>query len=691
MTAVASAPVMSNRDSGTETGTEHSPSRFTAVNGRDSTASAAGANPTLGTQMDGEDRDAPSVANENQDASPRDNPSHSQRSSPIAHAHAHKRKRSGSGDPDSQDSQDADGYGRGSIPRPGEAPPARSSSASEIEASSAAIASGRSDTNEPSQPPSSGPWSDYESRLINQAQRAQQIDASDAQLADVLQREAQGQDPRSLGRPTTSANVQPAPSSAFPERSAIQVAPKRKRVFSNRTKTGCMTCRRRKKKCDEQHPACKSLPSRDQCSGSPISILVKGQEANQFPSGNNCTRGGFLCEGYSTRTPWQKPSSSKAPVPLQSKEGYPEIGSQYLPEAAPSHDRPPAVIDHAESRKMKPIILDDIERPSQQYNTSPTGTAPSHTSWTKRAWPGPGPGHHPYLAESVAKPDYREIPPIHELPRDGPSKPDYQVVPPIRELSHGSHARPSMPMFQAGEHRPLPSVTMDTNSPQAQARMALGIDNPLSNRAAAPADDTEKGKMTRGEYYRPFDIQLVEDRDRCKCALSRFNNACNPIYGLSSKEQNRLLKEVLVPPSNSVSSPTGPSTPRLVGSIGQGTLVESPFRCHYGWNINLEADVMVSENCLFVDDAAIQIGSNTWIGPNVTLLTACASDNLQHRRGPQTLYQAKPIIIEQDCYIGAGSTIFPGVRIGRGAVIEAGDMVKRDVAPYQLTRNRPGY
>lgn len=32
---------------------------------------------------------------------------------------------------------------------------------------------------------------------------------------------------------------------------------KRKRNFSNRTKTGCMTCRRRKKKCDEQRPECK--------------------------------------------------------------------------------------------------------------------------------------------------------------------------------------------------------------------------------------------------------------------------------------------------------------------------------------------------------------------------------------------------------------------------------------------------
>jgi hypothetical protein len=34
---------------------------------------------------------------------------------------------------------------------------------------------------------------------------------------------------------------------------------KRKRNFSNRTKTGCMTCRRRKKKCDETRPECKHL------------------------------------------------------------------------------------------------------------------------------------------------------------------------------------------------------------------------------------------------------------------------------------------------------------------------------------------------------------------------------------------------------------------------------------------------
>lgn len=41
--------------------------------------------------------------------------------------------------------------------------------------------------------------------------------------------------------------------------SMIQSDPKkRKRNFSNRTKTGCLTCRKRKKKCDESKPECES-------------------------------------------------------------------------------------------------------------------------------------------------------------------------------------------------------------------------------------------------------------------------------------------------------------------------------------------------------------------------------------------------------------------------------------------------
>jgi hypothetical protein len=65
----------------------------------------------------------------------------------------------------------------------------------------------------------------------------------------------------------------------------------RKRQFANRTKTGCGTCRKRKKKCDEAKPKC-----------------------------NNCLRGNFECAGYANKIPWSKEGTSKAPPALQAKE-----------------------------------------------------------------------------------------------------------------------------------------------------------------------------------------------------------------------------------------------------------------------------------------------------------------------------------------------------------------------------------
>lgn len=339
---------------------------------------------------------------------------------------------------------------------------------------------------------------------------------------------------------------------------------------------------------------------------------------------------------------------------------------------------------------MKPILVDDSERSSQQYSSSPTGTSSKHASWAKRPWPGAG--QPTYVSEHLAKHDYREIPPIHELSRDGPPQTGYPVVPPIRDLSHGPPHKPTMPLFQSGvDHRSLPASSMDMNSPQTQARMALSIEHQLTSRILT-GDDTEKAKMIRGELYRPFDVQLVEDRDRCKGALWRFNNACSPVSGLNSKEQIRLLKEVLIPPSNSVGeSPSDHSGQRLVGSIGQGSIVEAPFSCHYGWHITIEADVMVSQNCSFIDDCGIKIGANTWIGPNVTLLSAMAHKGIQERKGPQSRYEGKTIIIEQDCYIGAGSTILPGILVGRGAYIAPGDIVKHNIPQYGSSRSMPNY
>ena len=91
------------------------------------------------------------------------------------------------------------------------------------------------------------------------------VDTSEAQLAEALQRETQAPSSHRTwgvgGRPDDdSADKYGTYGSDRTPQGAVQAGPKRKRVFSNRTKTGCMTCRKRKKKCDEGHPYCKLLP-----------------------------------------------------------------------------------------------------------------------------------------------------------------------------------------------------------------------------------------------------------------------------------------------------------------------------------------------------------------------------------------------------------------------------------------------
>ena len=51
--------------------------------------------------------------------------------------------------------------------------------------------------------------------------------------------------------------------------------------------------------------------------------------------------------------------------------------------------------------------------------------------------------------------------------------------------------------------------------------------------------------------------------------------------------------------------------------------------------------------------------------------------------------QGLPVTIADRVWIGGGAIILPGVNIGEGAVIAAGAVVNRDVAPYTLVAGQP--
>ena len=115
---------------------------------------------------------------------------------------------------------------------------------------------------------------------------------------------------------------------------------------------------------------------------------------------------------------------------------------------------------------------------------------------------------------------------------------------------------------------------------------------------------------------------------------------------------------------------------KLVGSPVDATFaLFPPFYTDCGKNIHVGKNVFFNSGCRFQDQGGITIGDGVLIGHNVVLATLNHGINIKKRR---VLYPA-PIVISNNVWIGANSTVVPGVTIGEGAVIAAGAVVTRDV------------
>ena len=92
---------------------------------------------------------------------------------------------------------------------------------------------------------------------------------------------------------------------------------------------------------------------------------------------------------------------------------------------------------------------------------------------------------------------------------------------------------------------------------------------------------------------------------------------------------------------------------------------------------------------LGADHGRIQVGPCTAIGPGTVV--RAANHRFSRRDVPIMRQGHVPgvVIIEDDVWIGANCVITPDVRIGRGAVVGAGAVVTRDVAPYAVVGGVP--
>lgn len=175
---------------------------------------------------------------------------------------------------------------------------------------------------------------------------------------------------------------------------------------------------------------------------------------------------------------------------------------------------------------------------------------------------------------------------------------------------------------------------------------------------------TEKEKMLSGQYYQAWDAELAQDRRLCKEAIYDFNL----LRPSEREERKRAIKN-------------------LFGTCGEGTWIESPFQCDYGYNIHVGKEFFANYNCVILDCAKVTIGDNVLFAPNVGIYTATHPIDAETRTSG--LEMAYPITIGNRVWIGAHATILPGVTIGDNSVIGAGSVVTKDIPANVVAVGNP--
>lgn len=168
-----------------------------------------------------------------------------------------------------------------------------------------------------------------------------------------------------------------------------------------------------------------------------------------------------------------------------------------------------------------------------------------------------------------------------------------------------------------------------------------------------------------GELYLPNEPQLMKQQLLCLEKLYEFNET-RPSE-LEKREQ--MLKE-------------------MFDEIGEGCYIEPPFHSNWGGrHVHFGKNVYANFNLTLVDDTHIYVGDYTMFGPNVTVATAGHPINPELReKGYQ--YNA-PVKIGNNCWIGAGAIIVPGVTIGNNVVIGAGSVVNKDIPSNVVAVGNP--
>lgn len=122
----------------------------------------------------------------------------------------------------------------------------------------------------------------------------------------------------------------------------------------------------------------------------------------------------------------------------------------------------------------------------------------------------------------------------------------------------------------------------------------------------------------------------------------------------------------------------------LRAKIGNKVGLYRGFEIRSPWKIQIGNNTIIGHNAMLDARMGLVIGSNVNLSNEVMIWT------LHHDYNSRDFAQTGDLVVIEDyAWVCSRAIILPGVRIGKGAVVAAGAVVTRDVAPYTVVGGTP--